>query len=47
MKMSQIVEEACREASIYRDAGIVSYLTLCEILMNLSPGKPVIIFYQS
>lgn len=24
MKMSQIVDEACREAAIYREAGIVS-----------------------
>lgn len=41
MKMSQITEEACREAEIYRDAGIVSYLTFCEFITRTkSPPAP-------
>ncbi|XP_061526976.1 uncharacterized protein F13E9.13, mitochondrial [Phycodurus eques] len=30
MEMSRIIEEACREASVYRDAGLVSRSTLTE-----------------
>lgn len=43
--MSQIIEEACREAVIYRDAGIVSVCTLCEFLktFDVFPGKLVTI----
>ncbi|XP_061620945.1 uncharacterized protein F13E9.13, mitochondrial isoform X2 [Phyllopteryx taeniolatus] len=43
MKMSQIIEEACREASIYRDAGLdgVMVENTHDVPYSLSPGPEV------
>lgn len=39
MKMSQITEEACKEAAIYRDAGIVSYSVWMPFKSEVFPGN--------
>ncbi|XP_049573626.1 uncharacterized protein F13E9.13, mitochondrial [Syngnathus scovelli] len=43
MKMSQIVEEACREATIYRDAGLDGVIVenMHDVPYSLSPGPQV------
>ncbi|XP_057708577.1 uncharacterized protein F13E9.13, mitochondrial [Corythoichthys intestinalis] len=43
LKMSQIIEEACREARIYRDAGLdgVTVENMHDVPYSLSPGPEV------
>ncbi|XP_077420559.1 uncharacterized protein F13E9.13, mitochondrial [Vanacampus margaritifer] len=44
MKMSQIIEKACREASIYHDAGLDAVMVenMHDVPYSLSPGPEVI-----